>query len=83
MIVALKGVLQEDKWLQAYRNVCSIWDGLAWVGAKLYILESRRLLVLGKSHDSKIAGHFGFIKKPKCPAHFAAFGQKAVLMAVP
>lgn len=32
------------------------------MGAKLYVPESQRLLILEKSHDSKTTGHFGFVK---------------------
>lgn len=39
-----------------------IQDSLTWVGAKLYVPDSQWLMVLQKSHDSKVAGHFGFVK---------------------
>lgn len=58
----LKAELEGDKWFQAHKNECTIQSGLAWVGTKLYVPKSQRLLILEKSHDSKTAGHFGFVK---------------------
>lgn len=62
MTTVLKTVLKEDKWFQSHENIDFIQDGLAWVGSKLYVLEIQRLMVLKKSHNSKVVGHFGFLK---------------------
>lgn len=68
---SLKAALKSDKWFQNHGNVCSTCsvsaqptaqNRLAWIGAKLYVPKSQRLMVLGKSHNSKAAGHCGFIK---------------------
>lgn len=37
-------------------------DALAWVGGKLYVPASQRLKIVQTCHDSKLAGHFVFIK---------------------
>lgn len=37
-------------------------EELAWKGSKLYVPNSLRLQVLQHSHDSWLAGHFGFLK---------------------
>lgn len=58
----LKAILKDEKWFKSHGNVYSIQDGLAWVGSKIYVLERQTLLVLGKSHNSKSAGYFGFVK---------------------
>lgn len=59
---SLKVALEGDKWFQAHKSECTMQESLAWVGAKLYVPESQRLLILEKSHDSKATGHFGFVK---------------------
>lgn len=58
----LKEALILDEWLTAHKNDCTMHDGLAWVGAKLYVPLSLRSTVLHGSHDSKSAGHFSFVK---------------------
>lgn len=60
--MTLKAVLESDKWFQTQKNECTMQNGLAWVGAKLYIPQSQQLLVLKKSHNSKTRGHFRFVK---------------------
>lgn len=37
-------------------------DSLAWKGSKLYVPENTRHNVLHRCHDTKAAGHFGFLK---------------------
>lgn len=62
VIEALKAALKDDNWFNNYKNYFTLCEGLAWVGGKLYDLKSQRTVVPEKGHDSKIAGHFGFVK---------------------
>lgn len=62
MASALKKALTEDEWFRNHSNVCSIQDGLAWVGTKLHVPKSQRLQIMNTCHDSKAAGHFRFVK---------------------
>lgn len=45
-----------------HKNLCLIKDNLAWVGEKLYVPAALRLKVMQAGHDSKTAGHLGFVK---------------------
>lgn len=38
---ALKVALEEDEWFQTHKSECTMQDSLAWLGAKLYILENQ------------------------------------------
>lgn len=57
-----KITLKDNAWFNAHKNICFTQDGLPWVGAKIYVLASQRLKVTQLCHDTKQAGHFGFVK---------------------
>ncbi|XP_060539362.1 queuine tRNA-ribosyltransferase catalytic subunit 1 isoform X1 [Pantherophis guttatus] len=58
----LQEALKTDEWFRTHSNECTLCDGLAWIGAKLYVPASLRVTVLQHAHDAKTAGHFGFVK---------------------
>lgn len=62
LVQTLRGALVEDEWFQQHQNELFMRDGLAWMRAKLYILENQWAQVLQCSHDTKVVGHFGFVK---------------------
>lgn len=62
LVQELRDSLKDDKWFQERSNECTLRDGLAWVGAKLYVPCSLRGKVLERAHDARTAGHFGFVK---------------------
>ncbi|KAK9395767.1 hypothetical protein NXF25_019128 [Crotalus adamanteus] len=54
--------VQSDPWLRDHPGLLRWRDGLAWKGNKLYVPELLRHVVLQRRHDTKQAGHFGFLK---------------------
>ncbi|KAK9401689.1 hypothetical protein NXF25_010045 [Crotalus adamanteus] len=58
----LRSALLTDPWILANPGVLSRRDGLAWYGDKLYVPLALRNRVYHRCHDSKTAGHFGFVK---------------------
>lgn len=62
MMTALRSALPADPWFSDNRDALTLKDGLAWKGSKLYIHASLRLQVLQRSHNSRLAGQFGFLK---------------------
>ncbi|KAK9397281.1 hypothetical protein NXF25_020642 [Crotalus adamanteus] len=58
----LQSVLLTDPWLQANPGLLTHRDGLAWYRNRLYIPSELRHRVFHQCHDSKVAGHFGFVK---------------------
>ncbi|ETE60755.1 Tf2-1, partial [Ophiophagus hannah] len=58
----LKAATHADQWLKDNPNLLMMRDGLAWKCPKLYVPVSLRLKVLRCRHNSRLAGHFGFLK---------------------
>ncbi|KAK9406808.1 hypothetical protein NXF25_005582 [Crotalus adamanteus] len=58
----VKSALLNDSWSQANPGLLTYRDGLAWHGDRLYIPQRLRDRVYHRCHDSKLAGHFGFLK---------------------
>ncbi|KAK9401921.1 hypothetical protein NXF25_010277 [Crotalus adamanteus] len=58
----LKEELKTDPWFLANKTILTYQDRLAWKGSKLYLPETLRIEALQRSHDSKQAGHFGYLK---------------------
>ncbi|KAK9395372.1 hypothetical protein NXF25_018733 [Crotalus adamanteus] len=58
----LRSALQDDPWLQDNPGLLIKRDGLAWRSDKLYIPQALRQGVLQCCHNTKQAGHFGFLK---------------------
>ncbi|KAK9412177.1 hypothetical protein NXF25_003352 [Crotalus adamanteus] len=58
----LKSALLTDPWLIANPGLLTRRNGLAWYGDKLYVPQELRNRVYHQCHDSKVAGHFGFVK---------------------
>ncbi|KAK9400665.1 hypothetical protein NXF25_011379 [Crotalus adamanteus] len=58
----IKAALVTDPWLSANPGILTHRNGLAWYGDKLYIPQEVRNRVYHQCHDSKVAGHFGFVK---------------------
>uniref|UniRef100_A0A2D4L3V4 Gypsy retrotransposon integrase-like protein 1 n=1 Tax=Micrurus paraensis TaxID=1970185 RepID=A0A2D4L3V4_9SAUR len=52
----------QDEWIKKNAHVCSWKDGLVWMGDKLYVPFKCRPKVFTICHDTKRAGHFGFLK---------------------
>lgn len=46
LVQELQTVLQGDPWLQDHPDLLTKWDGLAWHGNKLYVLQTLRKGVL-------------------------------------
>ncbi|XP_058041925.1 uncharacterized protein LOC131199783 [Ahaetulla prasina] len=59
---SFKEALNSDDWYLAHSHECTLCDGLAWIGMKLYVPLSLRETILQRCHDAKMAGHFGFVK---------------------
>ncbi|KAK9395763.1 hypothetical protein NXF25_019124 [Crotalus adamanteus] len=59
---ALRTALADDPWLCENSALLTQRTGLAWFGSKLYIPQPLRSQVLYRCHDSKTAGHFGYLK---------------------
>lgn len=58
----LKNELPADPRHKDNLGIITLNDGLGWKGSKLYVPNSLLLQVLQQSHDSKHAGHFGYLK---------------------
>ncbi|KAK9395411.1 hypothetical protein NXF25_018772, partial [Crotalus adamanteus] len=58
----LRTALQDDPWLRDNPGLLTKRGGLAWQGDKLYIPQALRQGVLQHCHNTKQAGHFGFLK---------------------
>lgn len=56
----LKGTLEGDEGFQKHKDECTMKEGLAWTGAKVYIPKSQRVLILEKSYDSKLQDILGW-----------------------
>ncbi|KAK9395591.1 hypothetical protein NXF25_018952 [Crotalus adamanteus] len=63
----LRAALPHDPWFQEHQSLLTQQGGLAWYGTKLYVPHVLRKGILKRCHDSKRAGHFGFLKT----LHFA------------
>lgn len=58
--------MEGDELFAQHKQDVSIHYGLAWIGSKLYVPASQRTIILQQNHDSKITGHFGFVKTAPC-----------------
>lgn len=54
--------MARDERFQQHKDDLSLKEGLAWKGTKLYVPASQQTLILQRSHDTKAAGHFRFVK---------------------
>lgn len=52
-----------DPWLAAHQAIMTHRNGIAWMGSRMYVPATLRQSVLQRCHDSKLGGHFGFLKK--------------------
>lgn len=53
---------ERDEWFQKHMGDLMLKQDLVWEGNKIYVLASQRTMILQKSHYTKPARYFGFVK---------------------